>query len=270
MLKQRVLSAAVLIPVAAVFLYFGGWWFTTLVTVFGVLAGYEAYAMLRRPDCGNHDPFVWWGEGVIVLLIVSAMFDGEGRLYFPLMTGVILVTLTYALLRFSHTRRAATDWAITLAIALYLGTLIRYGVLLRNLPQGLRWVVVGLVLTWIIDSVAYFVGMYRGDKRRTLAPILSPKKSVEGVIGGVVGGIVAAALLVPWVVSDLSWEQGVFLGGLLSIIAPLGDLAESMFKRQCNLKDSGHLIPGHGGAFDRLDSLLFVIPVVYWVAQWWG
>ena len=270
MLKQRVLSAAVLIPFAIGFLYLGGWWFAALVALVSLLAGYEAFAMLRRPDCGGHEPFVWWGEAVLLLLVISAMFDGDGRLYFPLITGILLVTLSYALFRYPRTHRAATDWAITIAVALYLGTFMRYGVLLRNRSHGLEWVAVGLVLTWIIDSGAYFVGMALGEKRHPLAPQLSPKKSKEGVIGGTVSGILAALLLVPWLLPHVSRQQALLLGVLLSIIAPVGDLVESMFKRQCNLKDSGRLIPGHGGAFDRIDSLLFVVPTVYWLAVWWG
>jgi len=270
MLKQRVLSAAILIPIAGLFLYLGGWWFTALVTLFGLLAGYEAYTMLSRRECGAHRPAKVWGLLLILLLITSAMFEKDRDYAFPLLTGWVLLTLSWALIRYHAGKMAATDWAITLAVGVYIGGLMRYGILLRNLPQGFPWVLTGLLLTWITDSAAYFVGLSLGEKRHPLAPRLSPKKSVEGAIGGWVVGTLAAWPIAHLLLPHLSLTHALLLGALVSTAAPFGDLAESMFKRQCGVKDSGHLIPGHGGAFDRLDSLLFVIPLVYAFALWIG
>ena len=261
MLKERVLSALVLIPIALALLYLGGWWFTGLVVVFGVLAAYEAYTMLRRND---HAPLTWWGMGFVAVLIVTGMFDNDAVL-FTVLTAGILLTLTRAL--FHKAAQPATDWTLTVGVALYLGVLMRHGPLLRNRADGLWWVIVALVITWIGDSAAYFVGTAIG--RHRLAPRLSPKKSWEGAIAGGVAGALTGLLLVPFVL-PLSPVQGMVLGLLIALVAVPGDLAESMFKRQCGVKDSSHLIPGHGGAFDRIDSLLFVFPVVYWFALLWG
>ena len=261
MLKQRVLSAVVLIPIALALLYLGGWWFTALVLLFGILAAYEAYVMLRRND---HAPLTWWGVLFVAALIVTGMTENDFWFFVVLVAGV-LITLTRAL--FHVTSQPATDWTLTVGVALYLGVLMRHGPLLRNRPDGLWWVIVALVTTWIGDSAAYFVGTAIG--RHRLAPRLSPKKSWEGAIAGWVSGALTGLLLVPLVL-PLSPLQGLILGLLITLVAVPGDLAESMFKRQCGVKDSGHLIPGHGGAFDRIDSLLFVFPVVYWLALLWG
>jgi phosphatidate cytidylyltransferase len=119
------------------------------------------------------------------------------------------------------------------------------------------------LITWVNDSAAYFVGKAIG--RHPCAPYLSPKKTWEGTIGGWIGGLVAAVLLGQWLV-DLPWSHGLALGALVATVAPFGDLAKSMVKRQMGVKDFRVLIPGHGGMLDRVDSLLFVAPVVYYYA----
>ncbi len=137
-------------------------------------------------------------------------------------------------------------------------------ILLRQLPTGERWLLLTLTGTWLADSGAYFIGSRIG--RHKMTPTLSPKKSWEGLAGGVLFGmaltpIVAAAFGLPWI-------HGVALGLVGATIGTLGDLSISMIKRQVGAKDSGHLIPGHGGALDRLDSLLFTTIVGYYYLIW--
>ena len=118
-----------------------------------------------------------------------------------------------------------------------------------------------LLGTWITDTGAYFVGRTMG--RHPFFPKISPKKTLEGAIGGWVAGVVTVMLLgAGWL--DLSPPHGFALGTLLALGATFGDLAESVLKRQVDVKDSGNLIPGHGGMLDRIDSLLFVMPIVYY------
>ncbi len=263
MFKERIISAALLIPIAFVLLYLGGWWFVALVALFVGIAGHEAYAMLRRK---GYTPFEMWGIGIsLAFLLLSVVFPTPGWMtYF--ITGAVIVTLVRALAQ--RTEAPATDWALTLGVALYLGVLAHYAPLLRARPRGFWWVVVALGLTWITDSGAFFIGTAVGKHR--MAPRLSPKKTWEGTIGGGVVGVLAAVALVPLVLPAVSVGQSALLGAAVATMAPLGDLVESMFKRQCGVKDSGHLIPGHGGALDRIDSLLFVFPTVYWFSLLWG
>ncbi len=263
MLKERVISAVVLIPIAFVLLYLGGWWFALLVALFVGIAGHEAYGMLRHK---GYAPFEMWGIALILtFILLSVLYSPKIWLAYTITAGII-VTLVRALAQ--RTEAPATDWALTLAVALYLGILAHYAPLLRARPQGFWWVVAALGLTWITDSGAFFIGTAVGKHR--MAPRLSPKKTWEGTIGGWVVGVLAAMILVPLVLPGLSVGKAAVLGAAVATMAPLGDLAESMFKRQCGVKDSGHLIPGHGGALDRIDSLLFVFPTVYWFSLLWG
>ena len=263
MLKERILSALALMPLALALLYLGGWWFTALVALFGALAAYEGFAMLRH---AGHHPFTWLGISMVLLLILHAAWRPYDEDLPLLLTALVLITLTRAL--FHASPHPATDWALTLALTLYLGLLMRYGPLLRNHPAGLQWVLAALLTTWLTDTAAYLIGLRFGHHR--LAPRLSPKKSWEGAIGGWLVGVIGGASFLPWLLPGLTVIQGAALAAAVCTVAPLGDLAESMLKRQCGVKDSGHLIPGHGGALDRVDSLLFVFPTVYLFAQLWG
>ena len=139
--------------------------------------------------------------------------------------------------------------------------LLSYMVLLHVLPEGHKLVFLVFLMTMLCDSCAYFVGTRWGKHR--LYPAVSPKKSVEGAVGGV-GGAVLAVVGSMWLfMPELSLVVGVGLGVLVGIFAQIGDLFESLLKRSAQIKDSGHLFPGHGGMLDRLDSLLFSFPVAY-------
>jgi len=261
MLRTRVLSAAILVPVVAALAFLGGVWFALLVIVIAGLAGWEYFQLLRY---GGYQTCRVLGLGWILTCLVAAWRPDWIPLA-PALAGATLVTLIWAMSR-GGTSVPAAEWALTLAGGLYLGWLPGHFIILRAAPQGLQWLVLALGGTWITDSLAYFVGTAWG--RHPLWPRLSPKKTWEGAIGGWVGGvplIVALAALL-----GFDWRHGLAVGILICTIAPLGDFAESMFKRQVGVKDSGHLIPGHGGMLDRVDSLLFVAPAVYYYSTWIG
>ena len=155
--------------------------------------------------------------------------------------------------------RALVDWAVSLGLALYLGGLMQFYMPLRALPTESPgfWVMALLVLSWVCDSSAYFVGGAFG--RRRLAPTISPNKSVEGALAG----LAAAAIVATLVGLALNISPLLMAGYGLAIATAtiVGDLVESLIKRQTGVKDSGVLIPGHGGLLDRMDSLLFCAPV---------
>jgi phosphatidate cytidylyltransferase len=167
---------------------------------------------------------------------------------------------------------ALVDWALTLAPAVYVGGTMYYLIALRWLSDGLLWMLLVLICTWVCDIAAFFVGRRWG--RRKLAPRLSPGKSVEGAIGGLVGAVLAALLVGPFLVG-LTFDAGLSvvgaaslprlagLGLVIALCAIAGDLMESFIKRQCGAKDSGALIPGHGGVLDRIDSVLLAVVGAY-------
>lgn len=258
-LKQRVLSAIVMIPPVIITAWLGGWWFTALVALLAGLAAWELCSLLAKTE---HSPLHYLGVPIAVLLVLEGQLPPNAQRLQILLVVAILLGLTVMLFR--ATPRPGNDWLLTLAAGLYLGMTLRFLPLLRGLESGLGWVAVTALVTWITDSGAYFIGSRFGKHK--LWPRVSPKKSWEGLVGGMVVGVIAAILLAPWLIPGLPWWQGLLIGLVIGIAGLFGDLSESVFKRQVGEKDSSHLIPGHGGFFDRIDSFLFVGPCVYILA----
>lgn len=257
MLKKRVASAAILIPLVAILVWAGGWYLAGGIAIAGVLATVEYLALLRtvglRPTAVASLVFV-------PLAILDAQLPEVGILR----CAVFLLAAASLSIEVFHGNREGSlnSWGTTVA-GLYIGLGLGYFVSLRALDNGLIWVAVAMVGTWISDTGAYLAGSRWGRHRLALA--ISPSKSWEGVYGGLVTGIVSV-WAIAWLGLGLAHWQGLLLGTVLVAAATLGDLAESVIKRQVGAKDSGSLIPGHGGMLDRIDSLLFVAPAVYYVA----
>ncbi|MEJ2209383.1 MAG: phosphatidate cytidylyltransferase [Anaerolineae bacterium] len=262
MLRTRVLSAIVLIPIVAGLAYAGGWLLAVVLFIVVVRAAFEAFVLLQG---AGYRPLL------PVAALIMALFFLAARLPEAHLTGLVLAfslifSLIWQLLR-PPRENPIQSWTLTLGIALWLGWLASHFVLLRDLSPafglglGTRWLAVVFLVTWINDSAAYFVGKAIG--RHPCCPYLSPNKTWEGTIGGWIGGVGATVLLGLWLV-DLPWLHGLALGALVATVAPFGDLAKSMIKRQMGVKDFAALIPGHGGMFDRIDSLLFVAPTIYY------
>jgi phosphatidate cytidylyltransferase len=260
-LSHRVFSAIVLIPVVAWVVYVGGWWFLGALAVAGVLADHEFYQMMRQ---GGFQPAPFIGLSLIVLLLLDAHEPAWG-IARPAVVVVVILALVWHLFQKDDAAPTAS-WALTVIGGLYLGGFLGHFLLLRALPEpkGLRWTIVAFLTTWISDTGAYFTGLVFG--RHKIWPRISPKKSWEGSIGGLLTGVLGAAL-VAWL-AGLPPVHGAVIGALIPIITPFGDFAVSMMKRQVGVKDSGNLIPGHGGMLDRLDSLLFSAVVVYYYVTW--
>ncbi|HNS52499.1 MAG TPA: phosphatidate cytidylyltransferase [Anaerolineae bacterium] len=261
MLRTRVLSSALLIPLVAAATWAGGWILAAVLFVVVVRSAYELFHLMEQ---SAYRPSLPASALVMAAFLVSARFP-EAHLTGAVLAAAVIGTLIVQLLR-PPKGQPTQSWALTLGAALWLGWLISHFLLLRDLSSpfgfgvGTRWLGLVFLVTWLNDSAAYFVGKAFG--RHPFAPYLSPKKTWEGTAGGVIGGVAGTMLLGHWLVG-LPWLHGLLLGALVAIVAPLGDLAKSMVKRQVGVKDFSDLIPGHGGMFDRIDSLLFVAPVVY-------
>jgi phosphatidate cytidylyltransferase len=186
-----------------------------------------------------------------------------------ILTCLVLVAMAVHLYAYERGRdQAALDFVITVGGFVYLGWIGAYLVNLRELPNGGWWLMFILPTVWMADSAAYMLGAKYGKHK--LAPRLSPKKSWEGYFAGVFTGTLYGgffAYVYSWLGPlHVTFWQGALLGLVLSIITTLGDLGESLFKRQGGIKDSGTLFPGHGGAFDRIDSWLWAAVIgVYWI-----
>lgn len=199
---------------------------------------------------------------ILTLFFAPAAWNG------PVWESALLVLLVFGFYCFS--RREAMEGiaqriALTLLGILYVGTFGAFVGLTRDLPNGVFWVFVLLGMTWLNDTFAYFFG-HRFGKRK-LAPMISPGKTVEGFLGGFLGSF--CGFLLFWVIfrRPISILYSAPLTLLVGVVGPVGDLCESLIKRSFNIKDSGNVIPGHGGMLDRIDALLFTAPVVYWYAH---
>lgn len=269
MLVSRLLVTIVLLPIGLLAINSGGWFYFALVAVLLTLAAWE-YARLFRQ--GGFQPSILLVPLGALALIAGRFWDGFLSAGW-ILSLFILVSMTYHLITFERGRDGAgTDFAITVSGILYLGWIGAYLISLRDIPEGKWWVLVVLTGVWLADSGAYFVGRRFG--RRKLSPRLSPKKTWEGYLAGVVTGTLGAALFaLVWRLgagpeSAITFERAALIGFILSAVTPLGDLGESMIKRQVGAKDSSHLIPGHGGFFDRVDSWLWAGVIGYYLVLW--
>jgi phosphatidate cytidylyltransferase len=269
MLVQRLLVAIVLLPVAMVAIHLGG---VVLAVLLALVLGLAAWEYARLFRAGGYQP-----SGALVVLGGAGLVLGRAANGFEsapwIISLLVLASMSYHLVAYERGRdQAGTDFSITVSGALYAGWLGAYLISLRALPDGEWWLLTVLPTVWLADSGAYSVGRRFG--RRALSPRLSPKKTWEGYLGGVITGTLSGALLAAlWRLgagpdSALTPWAGAWLGLALSVLTPLGDLGESMIKRQVGVKDSSHLLPGHGGAFDRVDSWLWAGPIGYYLIVW--
>ena len=257
MLRQRILTAVVSLPLLIAAIWFGEPWFTLLITAAAVLGSLEFYRMASHSQIR---PITYFGVVWVVLLVLSPHCPYAATTPFLISAG-ILISLVWLLFR-SPREQAFNSWAWTMAGILYTGWMLSHWVELRNLEAGKEWVFWAIFTTAASDTSAFFCGKAWG--KRSLAPRVSPGKTWEGAIGGLLGGIIASLVLGIVFSLPLNYWQMALLGGLISIFAQLGDLVESLLKRNTSTKDSGNLLPGHGGILDRIDSPIFTGVVVYY------
>lgn len=270
MLRQRVLVAVILLPLGVAAILAGGFWFALVVALLLGLAAVEYVQLFKT---GGYQPA---GFVVVagVLVLVLARFLGGFDWDYWLLPILVLLSVTFHLVAFERGRdQAGTDFGVTLGGIFYIGLLGSFLVLLRGLPEGEWWILVTLPAVWLADSGAYFIGTAFG--RHKMSPRLSPKKSWEGYLAGIAAGVAFTPLLVLLYKqlglspdSAITVGKAAMLGGVMGVLPTLGDLSESMIKRQVGVKDSGTLLPGHGGMFDRIDSWLWGGVIGYLIIDW--
>jgi phosphatidate cytidylyltransferase len=262
---KRITSAVIILPPLLLFLYYAPKeLFLVFVLVLVTLSLREYFHMLapvQIPVCPKMSYIA------AAALVVVAHFGGEPYLAEGFSFGMILLTLSVILPTRYGTQRFSALLQSLFGIV-FIGWGLSYLVLLRNLPEGKWYIFFLCLLVWIGDSAAMYVG--HGFGRRKLAPTISPGKTWEGAIGGVVGGVLTAVLSARLLVPHLRLWQSVALGIIISVTAQISDLGESLIKRYAGVKDSGELIPGHGGVLDRIDSVLFVAPTLFYTLDYFS
>lgn len=269
MLRERTAVILLLLPFILLVLVAGGWLFTGAIALVLALAGSEYGLLFRRHGQRPALPVIV--VGVLVMVISRHMFGFDQT---ALMIAVLLLlSLLWHLVDFEMgASSSATDFALTLTGTIYLGWIGAYLVSLRDMPNGLWWLLLVLPAIWLADSGAYFVG--RAFGRHKLSPRLSPNKTWEGYLAGVVaGGIAGTLFAMLWRIgagpdSGLDAMRGMMMGTIVAILAPIGDLGISMIKRELNVKDTGALLPGHGGVLDRIDTWIWAAMLGYYMVSW--
>lgn len=255
---RRIYTILVLVPLLyAVIHYLPPLAFSAIVIIGGALALFEFY----RLCFGDRSHSLLIGIGLIgfAALILGAHWSG---IIVPTLLVTLVCTISVPLLGRSSLEQSLRDGAMILFGVLYLGLTLSTLSMTRLLPQG-EWLIFFLLLvTWASDTGAYYIGTLYG--RHRLAPTISPKKTVEGLVGGLICAIIVAYAARWWFFHDFSGLDCLILGALLTLAGLWGDLAESAMKRSVGMKDSGGILPGHGGMLDRLDSLLFTAPIFYY------
>ena len=266
MLSQRVKSALIFTPLVLVMIYLSGWIGNLFFTAVLLVAAYEYTRLFKQYGFTPSLPVILTG---VLLFALKRWFLPEFYTGFVLSL-VVLLTAIVVLIQYERgDDHAALNFGISLSGILYLGWIGSFLIALRMVPDGRGWMLTALPAVWLADSGAYFFGGWFGKKKMT--PRLSPKKSWAGFLGGILTGtasgigLVALWQVVGWLPTDTPLWQGAVMGCVIAVLTPIGDLLISLFKRTVGVKDTGNLIPGHGGVLDRIDTWIWAALLGYYL-----
>ncbi len=266
-MKQRAIISLTLGPLALFFIYLGSWFYVIPLIAILIFAMIEYSQLIKN---------MGWHVNLILLLILGGIQWVLGQwpqpqLWAPITIASVLILLAYALWTYEKERSQTVpaDWMAATTGLILLGWIGSHFFLIRNLPIiGWQWTMLAILSTWIGDAGAYTVGKFVAGKfilgKHKLSPRLSPNKTIEGYFGGVFFSTLFS-LLIAYLL-NIPYQNAFILALLISTITPLGDLGISLLKREAHVKDSGTIFRSHGGALDRIDTLLWAIVIAYYVA----
>lgn len=258
---MRLLTAAVFVPFLLALLFLGpAWGFYILVALATAVGASELFAMTHPGDR------VAQGIGVVLTLLVSAtvyFFTRDAPALLAVVFAVAIIGVLLPLWRLGDIETAGLRVMANVAAPFYVGGLFCcIGLLRRDLgSEGPRWVVMTLTFAWLADTGGYFAGRFFGKTK--LYEKISPKKTREGFYGSLAGAALGAVVASLWYLPSIPLAHSVPLAIFAGALGQMGDLVESLLKRSTGIKDSGWIVPGHGGLLDRVDALLIVSPIVY-------
>jgi len=252
-MNKRIITAVIGIPVLLLASFFGGIWLAVLGSVLAALAVWEYGLLLGNKECHTL-PFY--------IMEILGGLSGFFAMYLPYRYYAYFAFVIFAIIigYGMYKKLALGNTAALLFGFIYIIGGITFLLFLRREADDLRYILFAFLSAWITDSGAYFVGLAKG--KRQLAPVLSPKKTVEGAIGGLLAALVIVGVYgIIFIPENVIYVLGVTV--IASCASQFGDLIESYLKRWAGVKDSGNILPGHGGILDRFDSILFIAPVVW-------
>jgi phosphatidate cytidylyltransferase len=261
MLYKRVISSLLFLPI----FYLVTWrlspeYFTALVLIAVAVGQYEFYRMARVRGINPNTVLGSMIGALIVLEFYRPVLTNEGTVFF--ITGCMLLIMVSRLFSRRPAEGAMEDIASTILGVFYVSVLFAFQVWIITAIEGRRWILFLYFVIWASDIGAYAIGMPFGKHR--LYEKISPKKSIEGLLGALAASSGVALLWRVLFMPSVGPGEAVMLGLILTVVGTLGDLTESLLKRASGVKDSGGIIPGHGGILDRMDSMLFAAPVLYY------
>lgn len=286
-LNLRLAVAGVGIPVGFAVVWAGGWILAVVLACLAVMAAHEVIGMARAR---GWEPFAWLALPAAACLVLLAALRPVYQTWagpaLAIVLGTAGLSLALSVIRRGVEGKPLPSVGATLLAPIYAGLPLSFAIFLRGYP-GARWespgwegtflLILPLLVSWVGDSAAYFGGRAWG--RRKLIPTVSPAKTVEGALAGLVGAVLASVGFTVFALGPLSGGvplspvAAALLGLLIGMAAQIGDLAESLLKREAGVKDSGRILPGHGGVLDRFDAILFTLPLTYAVLPFflgWG
>jgi phosphatidate cytidylyltransferase len=265
-LKRRIATSVLLVPFVVLLIWLGHPSFSFLVAAVTLTGTLEFYRMSASLGGRRLLPCV----GLTWALAVALSPHYEDVAVLSVVMAVAMVASLVGMLCLLPRQRAFYDWAWVVAGVLYVGWMLSYWIRLGMLANGREWVCLAVLTTFAYDTGAFFSGGAWG--RHRLAPAISPEKTWEGAAGGLLSAVVVATAVsrIPVFLASIGAEywQVAILACLVGLSAQIGDLVESLLKRSTGVKESGKLLPGHGGVLDRVDSLIFVGVVVYYYVLW--
>lgn len=257
---KRVASAVVLVPLFILVVVAAPVWVFQLLVV--ATSGAAVWELARMFEQARRPVYKWLGVALAVAVTGAFASPAWGDIAaYPALAIALAIGLVMSAPVWGGTVPSTEAPANTLLAITYVGWLLGFAILLHALPQGPALILFVMGVTWAGETAAYVVGSLIG--RRRLAPTLSPGKTVEGATAQIVVSVLAAGLLTRWLLPGCTGTFALAAGGLIGVVGQIGDLAESAIKRSVGTKDTSRIIPGHGGVLDRIDSLLFNIPMFY-------
>jgi phosphatidate cytidylyltransferase len=264
-LLARVLTAAVAVPLLLYLLFVAPEWIFVMVLGVASLVGAAELFAMTLPGRRLLQAVGGAATAAVFVAVASSDISFKGDRVAATAVGVILLGMIASLVRPEPLKEAAARVGWVVAGPFYVGALIGTMALLFRGEQGGQWVALAMTISWFGDTGAYFTG--RAIGRRKLAPLVSPGKTVEGALGGLLGSVLAALLAHEWYLRSLPLADGVALALGAGALGQAGDLCESLIKRSSGVKESGFILPGHGGLLDRIDALLFVSAATWVYAE---